>query len=497
MSLLIPIFGFYSADVLIVGFNILALGAISYLVTVLLSTLSTGADTTNQEIFKFNPFILMLTLVYVLFNRELLAFTDIKSYITLGLATSIQRTIPRVTILPDSSHLTRFYQPSLAIVFLLIGLILVQRIVRKQEINPLVAYFLLILSAWVLSFYPWLGAFFLVFLAFALWEMREDPRAAIPVLVGMVFLISLLVIDYLFPSQVSQDFYRRIGTSYSRIPNTTALINNFLLLGFLAPFIRFRMGRVGVKLQLANLAAISSSILTGYTVQPYHYGYISTLSLLLFIGCVLSSVAIFFQSRTNWDPSPTMSKVLRAAVVGGFSILIVFGAINFVPYTTREYFLVPESYVREIETLQRSCPPYTDFFSTDVAMWWGGGARSLCQNIVPIGLSKTLSDQEIAEIFSAELLHYQVISTKSELLDLIDQYAETLGDDRREPVRSMVSYSDSQRAQFHSLWYLFHSGLNNQDSAEYIKSLFADMDFDSLGGTWKEHFDEASVLLLE
>ncbi len=493
-----PILGFYTADFVVICFSLLSLSAIALLTFSLIKHLiETDPHLHIPQEIKIAVSGLV-TLIFVLLNRELFSFTYFTTYITYGFLLSLKRVFSSVVLLSDGNWLTRFYQPGVALIVFFLSVITVEKIRSNQAPKTGNSISIMLLSAWALSSYPWIGLALVGYLSISLIGIRRSGiKKFMPLCIGITALLLFYAFNTLM-QPTSLDYLRRVGATFSRYSDQSILFNNFLVLLLCLLFRRYRMGNLAIRLQIGNIFAVSSPVLIGYMVQPYHFQYVPMISLTLVLAILLANLLNYLNGfvggTNNW---PRLNNVVGIASWIIVLLVLILGANKLIPDKAREYYYIPEDEVNTITSLQTECFNNDLFFSTDVAMWWAVPARTNCRNIIPIGLNKSLSNQQIANRFSVIMAHYKVFSSQTEFEQQVNEYVAAVGSDMREIVRSQYLYSQATRNKYHTFWYLFHSGYNEISCQPYLASLFSHIDILQMRDEWEIMFSNANVVVVD
>jgi hypothetical protein len=498
LQILHPVLGFYTADFVVICFSLLSLSTIALLTFSLIKNLiETDPHLHIPQEIKIAVSGL-ITLIFVLLNRELFSFTYFTTYITYGFLLSLKRVFSSVVLLSDGNWLTRFYQPGVALLFFFLCVIAVEKIRNNQAPKTGISISIMLSSAWALSSYPWIGLALVGYLLISLIGIRRlEIKRYMPLCIGITALLLFFAFNTLM-QPASPDYLKRVGATFSRYPDQSILFNNFLVLLLCLLFRRYRMGNLAIRLQIGNIFAVSSPVLIGYMVQPYHFQYVPMISLALVLGNLLAIFLNYLNRFIGGNNSRTwLNTVVGVSNWAIVLLLLILGANKLIPDKAREYYYIPEDEVNTITSLQAECFNNDLFFSTDVAMWWAVPARTNCRNIIPIGLNKSLSNQQIANQFSAIMAHYKVFSSQIEFEQQVNEYVAAVGGDMRETVRSQYLYSQAARNKYHTLWYLFHSGYNEISYQSYLASLFLHIDILQMRDEWEIMFSNANVVVVD
>ncbi len=458
--------GFYYADFLVYGFWVL-FSSVAACMFFLFVT-EQLSESKKKSLSTKMTLAALCGLSFVFFGRKLYnlsTFLSIQEWFTAHPLIEFLRSIYN----PQGTWFTRFYQPGFALSGALLGLWEIERL-KKIDHKFWLNGVGLISSVFIICIYPWIALTFLIYLAFKIMELRNQKALAIllcSVACGLTFFL-LFGFD-----KGHSDFLKRISTVQSRLPDTGVFQANLFLLILCLPFYRSRIGKTLFQLQLANVFAILSPVILGYSVQAPHYFHWSSLVLTLWLWCFLEWV---LHKTKGVKTTPINLKLIIASI--GFLSLLALREQMIWKY--RNYFFIPEAQVDKIKKAQSECGitgKARYFFSTDIALYWSIPARSLCQNLIPLGWGdRKLSNLQIASLYLASMLYFKIYTSKSDFLNDLESHLKNLGSPVRELTRNQLEYSLKSRFYYHMMWYLFSTSQAHAGAKEQIRALFEGLD---------------------
>ena len=513
--ILTTIFGYQSADALIAIWSATLSGILALAVFLLIHSIFLSDKKSRFSLAKINVISGFSALFFIAFFDEfrktagtLITFirsSKLETILSGGYSAYLENTfllirnfLESILLGKSSSLIGRFPHPGPYIALFIFGLIAVERLKNKNKEAPWISI-ALIIGLIPLIKYPWIGLPFFCYLCITIVFSFIENKNFSPILVAATIIMALaFATEFLAISVDSPDFLMRVDVVYRRLPKPGYIEANLLILISSILLLKNPLGKMVLKIQMATLLAISSSLFTGYYVQPSHFSYVSAISLFLLSVSLFTLFATKIVNLKSFSALPSKNISRSTLLIGAFVLLISYIFWETASSkTSPNITLFPTEYAELIEDLQTECAEeITFYFAKDPALWYSVPARTNCKNTIPMSLNRQLSNQDIADTYVAVLKHYGQINTQSDLRNWLELRLQYIDTGFRHKTKDMSLFSAQEREFSQSFFYPYHYASIRDEQVEYFFELFENVDFSKLTNIWYREFSNFRTIEL-